>query len=172
MLKHSFTTDILIGCSTYSTYWFRHPSRCWFSHQLEPSWTRASTLTALHRHHHRHKRHDQCDQMVGYFINIWPFVIVKISPIVPRIKSAKVGWTFCQILNEQSKISQSLLKFCTKWVNFTQSGHTGYDPNRYAQKRHEQKFYRKYSEIQIRDLQEKVIREWSLLMGYHMHGGL
>ena len=56
---------------------------------------------------------EQCDHMATLFVNIWPFTIIKIGPIV-----AKVCSKFCQVLNRSSRNFQRLLKFHHIWSHW------------------------------------------------------
>ena len=64
----------------------------------------------------------QCDQMVILFFKIWPFAVMKISPIMSQF--AKVCSAFCQIRNILSKIWPFTYKLLPKWRNLDKSGHS------------------------------------------------
>ena len=64
----------------------------------------------------------QCDQMVRLFLNIWPFAIVKISPIMSQICQSQLS-----ILPNMKWTVKNLPKtgkLLPKWRNIAKSGHT------------------------------------------------
>ena len=68
----------------------------------------------------------QCDQMVILFFNIWPFVTMKISPIMSQICQSNLS-----ILANKKYTIKNLSKTCkllSKWWNFAKSSHTGKIP--------------------------------------------
>ena len=64
-----------------------------------------------------------CDQIAKLEVQ---FVAIFHNVNLPNSKKiAKVGSTFCQILNKPLRKWQIRLKFLPKWRNFAKSGHTG-----------------------------------------------
>ena len=59
----------------------------------------------------------QCDQMMEYFLSIWPFTTMKTCPMVNIF--ATVGSQFCQIPLKVSKT----FKVGPKWRNFEKNVH-------------------------------------------------
>ena len=64
-------------------------------------------------------RSNQCDQIVRLSFNIWPFAMMKISPIMKQIRQSDS--TFCQIRNKLSKNFKRHVKFCQIWSHWVQS---------------------------------------------------
>ena len=69
---------------------------------------------------------NQCGQMLRLFFNIWPFAIMKISPIMPKICPRQLS-----ILPNNKWTVKNLPKtgkLLPKWRKFDKSGHTALNP--------------------------------------------
>ena len=65
---------------------------------------------------------NQCDQIVRFFFNIWPYATIKICPMVKQIRQSRL-----KILPNKKLTVKKLPKTCKilpKWLNFAKSGHS------------------------------------------------
>ena len=86
------------------------------------SWCTYSVTATYHQTWNWQSTQEQCDQMVRLFFNIWPFAIVKISPIMSQICQSQLS-----ILPNMKWTVKNLPKtgkLLPKWRNIAKSGHT------------------------------------------------